>query len=178
MEAMEGPAGCDAHCQSAARVRALHRAVSLSSRGLDGELERANAPGVLSHRLSIIQEKASFTQTPSSLHLACMSPRLCSRSRFVFCFSGHHPPCVCVRDRRNRHPRGCNLSPVICCLCCVCGLVIEPVRFEADIDSVIYLFLTFIAVAFLYCRFIRTHGYLLVLPAFSGTQEGKISCKN
>lgn len=57
--------------------------------------------------------------------------------------------CVCVRDRRNRHPRGCNLSPVICCPCCVCGLVIEPVRFEADIDSVIYLFLTFIAVAFL-----------------------------
>lgn len=144
--------------------------------------EREKAPGVLSRCLVIIPQKKLSLLTEHLPHLISLALHQFSAALLqmafpfvVFAFvlivlSLAVPVCACERETEQTST---GLQYIACYLLSVallCGLVIEPVCLEADIDSVVYLFLTFMGSLCCIVAFIRNHGCLVLLPAFSGTR--------
>lgn len=174
MEAVEAPAGYDAHCYSAACYRVLHWGMPLSPHSLvvlGGEEKRFRSPLLLS---------LNYSKTPSLLsehlrHIISLAFLSCFVTSLFFflpqwCVHLCVRACVCSYVRETELT-SMGLQFIACYLLSMlllCGLVIEPVCLEADIDFVIYLFFTFMRSALYILAFIRNHGYPVLLKPFQG----------
>lgn len=153
--------------------------------------EREKAPGVLSRCLVIIPQKKLSLLTEHLPHLISLALHQFSAALLQMAFPFvvfafvlivlSLAVCVCERETEQTST---GLQYIACYLLSVallCGLVIEPVCLEADIDSVVYLFISYFhGVAVLYCSFYQKPRMSSAAPSLfrdKGCKEEKLADK-